>query len=261
MSKSSKARKLRSQGVKMVSGRGKAAVAALIATAVVRVYSAGIASWQIGLLEDAKRGVAPTSTLELSDTLFTVGVVVELALLVLTGVLFLRWLSLMVKVARDLQVSPPLTWTPSQAVWGFFIPFVNLMRPYQVLRDLHDALTPEGVPEPAPRPRLDGASGYRKIEMETPPPPAKLPHASIGAWWAFYVLGGLVERAATSMADGGVDALMSSRKAFVVSDGFEIVSSGLAVLVVLALSARLVERQRRLRHATDEELVSWGIDA
>jgi hypothetical protein len=63
------------------------------------------------------------------------------------------------------------------------------------------------------------------------------------------------------MADGGVDALMRSRKAFVVSDGFEIVSSGLAILVVLALSARLVERQRRLRHATDEELVSWGIDA
>lgn len=260
MSTSSKARRIRSQGVKAARSRGKAAVAALVVTAAVRAYSAGVAAWQIRLLDDVQRGVVQNATLELSDTLFTAGAVIQLVMLLITGILFLRWLAQMVNTARDLQVSPPLAWTASQAVWGFFIPFVNLARPYQVLRDLHDVLAPDGAPEPAPRPRLDGASGYRKIEMEKPPPPARLPHASIGAWWAFYVIGGLVERGAASMDEKGIAALVSSRTVSMISDAFDIVSAGLAIMVVVAISARLAERQRRLRHATDEELTSWGID-
>lgn len=259
MSISSKARKVRSRGVESVRQRGKAAVAALIATAVIRVFTAGVASWQIGLLGDLQRGAPPTSTLQLSDTLFLAGGVAELVLLLITGILFLRWLSQAVKVARDLQVSPPLAWTPSQAVWGFFIPFVNLVRPYQVLRDLHDRLDPEGVPEPAPRPRLDGAGGYRKVEVVRAPPPAKLPHASIGAWWALYIIGGLVQRGASTTANG-IAELTSSRTVSILADAIEIGSASLAILAILAISARMVERQRRLRHATDEELTDWGID-
>jgi hypothetical protein len=259
MSIASEARQERRQGVKIARRHGKAAVAALFVTAALRVYSAGVASWQIGLLDDLQRGVAETSTLQLSDTLFQAGGVAELVMLLVTGVLFLRWLAQAVKVARDLQVSPPLAWTPSQAVWGFFIPFVNMVRPYQVLRDLHDALDPAGVPEPAPRPRLDGAAGYRKVELEKAPPPAKLPHASIGAWWALYILGGIVGRSAASNGPGALE-VMSSRTMSIVSDAIEIGSASLAILVVLAISARLAERQRRLRYATDAELVSWGID-
>ena len=260
MSISSQARRTRNKGVKAARSRGKAAVVALIVTAVVRAYMASVAAWQVSLLGDVQRGVVQNGTLALSDTLFTAGAVMQLVMLLITGVLFLRWLAQMVNTARDLQVSPPLAWTASQAVWGFFIPFVNLARPYQVLRDLHDVLAPDGVPEPAPRPRLDGASGYRKIEMEVPPPPAKLPHASIGAWWAFYVIGGLVEWGASSMDEKGIAALVSSRTSSIISDAFDIVSAGLAIMVVVAISARLVERQRRLRHASDQELTSWGID-
>ena len=259
MSMVSEARRARSQGVKMARRRGKAAVAALIVTAVIRVYTAGVASWQIGLLDDLQRGVSQTSTLQLSDSLFRAGAIAEIGMLLLTGVLFLRWLAQAVKAARDLQVSPPLAWTPSQAVWGFFIPFVNMVRPYQVLRDLHDVLDSAGIPEPAPRPRLDGAAGYRTVELEKAPPPAKLPHASIGAWWALYILGGIVGRGASSNGPGALE-VMSSRTMSIVSDAIEIGSASLAILVVLAISARLAERQRRLRYATDAELVSWGID-
>ena len=262
MRTSKKARKRRSRGVQLALQRGKAVVAALIGTAVISAYSVGIGAWQVSLLHEIEGGAAPTSTLQLSDKLYNLGVFAQLALLLTAAVLFLRWLSQTVNVVRDLQVSPPLAWTASQAVWGFFIPFINLTRPYQVLRDLHDVLAPDGVPEPAPRPRLDGASGYRKIEMEKAPPPAKLPHASIGLWWAFYLLGGLVSRVAASSHEGrGALALISSRTASVASNVFEVVSAGLAILVVLAISARLAERQRRLRYASDEELVSWGIDA
>jgi hypothetical protein len=259
MSTLSEARRERSRGVKVARQRGKAAIAALIVTAAVHVYSIGVSAWQVNLLDGVQRGVAPRSSLELSDDLFRAAAVAELVLLLFTGVLFLRWLAQAVRAVRELQVSPPLVWTPSQAVWGFFIPFVNLARPYQVVRDLHDRLAPEGVPEPAPRRRLDGTSGYRKIEMEKAPPPAKLPHASIGAWWALYLVGGVVQRASVSTSTNALE-LMNSRMTCVVSDVIEIGSASLAILAILAISARMAERQRRLRHATDEELTSWGID-
>lgn len=244
----------------MARQRGKLAVAALIVTAGVRVISLGVTAWQVSLLDGVEGGVTTKASLELSDTLYTAAVLAELGMLLITGVLFLRWLAKMVGVVRDLQVSPHVPWTPSQAVWGFFIPFVNLARPYQVLRDLHDGLAPKGVPEPAPRPRLDGTSGYRKVEMVKVPAPARLPHASIGVWWALYLIGGAVQRGANSSASTSIEALMNGRRLSIVADVIEIGSAMLAVRMVQAITARLAERQRRLRHASDEELVRWGVD-
>lgn len=234
---------------------------ALIVTAALHVHSAGVAAWQISLLEDVELGRAPNlASLQLGDTLLQSGAVAEIVMRLITGVLFLRWLSQAVRVTRELQVSPHLSWTPSAAVWGFFIPFVNLVRPYQVLRDLHDRLDPRGVPEPAPRPRLDGVGGYRKVELEKAPPPAKLPHASIGAWWALYLIGGVVGSAVSSNPGTSIPMLMSVRETLIVSDAIDLGASILAVLVVLTITARVVERHRRLHHASDEELKDWGID-
>jgi Domain of unknown function (DUF4328) len=261
MSIASRARKGWSRGEKITRTRGKVAVAALIGTAICHVYSAGVASWQIGLLEDVQLGRVPDAgALQLSDTLFQAGAVAEIVMRLITGVLFLRWLSQAVRVTRDLQVSPHLSWTPSAAVWCFFLPVVNLVRPYRVLRDLHDRLDPEGVPEPAPRPRLDGTGGYRKVELEKAPPPAKLPHASIGAWWALYLVGGAMGSAVAGNSGTGVPALLSTRKTLIASDAIQLCSAMLAILVVLTISARVAERRRRLHHASDEELESWGID-
>lgn len=260
MSSSSKARKGWSRGTEITRRRGKAAAAALIVIAVLHVYSAGVASWQISLLEGVQLGRTSNAALQLSDTLLQRGAVAELVMQLITGVLFLRWLFEAVRVTREFQVSPHLSWTPSAAVWGFFLPFVNLVRPYQVLRDLHDRLDPAGVPEPAPRPRLDGAGGYRKIELEKAPPPAKLPHASIGAWWALYLIGGAVGGAVASNTGTTIPEFISSRETLIVADAIELGAAMLAVLVVLTISARVVERRRRLHHASDEELMDWGID-
>ena len=128
-------------------------------------------------------------------------------------------------------------------MWSFFIPIVSFYRPYQVLRDVHDQLEPDGVPEPAPRPRLDGSGGYRSVAMEKAPPPRTLPHAFIGAWWALFI----AERIVSSFG--------------LVSEVLAIGAALLAVLVVRSVEARLEERHRRLHHASDEELEAWGLAA
>jgi hypothetical protein len=164
----------------------------------------------------------------------------EVAILLFAAGAFLTWLSRAITLSAGLSVTS-IPWTASKAVWGFFIPIVNLYQPYQVLRDLHDQLAPDGVPEPAPRPRMDNPGGYRHVAMEKAPPPRTLPRASIGAWWWLFI----------------AERLLSG--VMFVGTACAIAAALLAILVVRAIEGRLEERYRRVRHASDEELEAWGI--
>jgi len=210
-------------------GRARWAVGALFATIGLRLC-------------ELLAGTFPALSHETRATVATLGQIVEVSLLLLTAVLFLTWLSRVVALTRSIS-TVPLSWTPSQAVWGFFIPLLSMYRPYQVVRDVHDRLDPDGVPEPAPRPRLDGSGGYRSVAMDQAPPPRTLPHASIGAWWGLF----LAERLLNQFG--------------VFSQVLAIGAGLLAVLVVRAVEGRLEERYRRVSHATDEELDEWGLQA
>jgi hypothetical protein len=173
---------------------------------------------------------------------------VDTLLLCVTVVLFLRWLAHAVKLASAMS-SAPLQWTGSGAVWSFFIPIISLWRPFYVLRDLRDHLAPNGVPEPAPRPRLDGSGGYRHVEMDSAPPPRALVNASIGAWWGFFISARVLGVGIVATNYGVVAELLS------------ITSAILGVLVVRSIDGRVTERFRRLHHASDDELAAWNIRA
>ena len=210
------------------SARARFAVYALGAAAALRVFDLG--AMQIA-----------------SPTLQAAVGFGELALLVLTPVAFLRWIAHAVSFASDM--SPlRLRWTASAAVWSFFMPIISLWRPYQVVRDLHDLLAPDGVPEPAPQPLLDGSGGYRDVVLKSAPPPRALPHVSIGAWWGAFVLTRLVGLDKDTVL-AGVGTLVT------------VASATLAIFVVRAIDGRIAERYRRLRHASDDELEAWHIRA
>lgn len=245
--------------VSVARGRAKPAVVALIAIAVMQGVAGITSFWQIELLGSLAGGQISMETLTLSDSVFQMVSFAQLGLLLVTGVLFLRWLAKTVTAARTMVGEPHLPWTASQAVWGFFIPFANLVRPYRVMRDLRDRLDPEGVPEPAPRPKLDGAAGYRRVEMKRAPPPAPLPHASIGAWWGLYLFGSVLDRAVAGTTGTSASALISNRRVIMLASAVEIGAAVLAVLMVRAIDGRLAERYRRVRHASKAELREWGL--
>ncbi len=207
------------------------AVAALLATACLRAAEGVL---RVVLPRDAQGTLLALALAPLAD----------LMLLAVTAVLFLTWLSRTLSLAAAWS-GTPIRWTRSKAVWSFFIPFVSLYQPYQVVRDLHDQLAPDGVPEPAPRPRMDGAGGYRSVAVEKAPPPRTLPHASIGAWWGLFV----AERMLSSFTGESVGVFPRA---------LAIAAALLAVLVVRALQGRLEERHRRVHHASDEELRGLG---
>ena len=95
-------------------------------------------------------------------------VTVSLGVKIVTVVLFLQWLHRLVTIARQLG-SPSLAFSPGAAVWSFFIPILNLFRPYQVLRDAQATLSPDTVPEPPLRPDTEGVVGYRQMAVGAGP--------------------------------------------------------------------------------------------
>jgi Domain of unknown function (DUF4328) len=241
----------------VTEGRARAAAAALLLIGGVKAFQIAVAAWQIELLADARAGSFARESLELSDQLSAAGAVAQLVLVGITALLFLSWLSRTVRAARAVSTTP-IRWSPSDAVWGFIIPFVSFVRPYQVIRDLHDQLDPGGVPEPAPRPRLDGSGGYRSVAVERAPPPRTLPHASIGAWWGLFIAAQLIGRT-SGYAESGAAELQTSLRVGIVAEVIAVGAALLAVSVVRAVQGRLAERFRRVTNASDEELEAWEI--
>jgi Domain of unknown function (DUF4328) len=245
--------------VRVADSRAKAAMVALALTAALRCVLIPIAMWQNGLLHAAESGnVPPRETLELSDTLVSSGALAQLALFIVTGVLFLRWLHRVVKVTRALG-GDTLRWTPRDAALSFIIPVVSFARPYQVMRDVHDHLAPDVVPEPPVLVQPGEMSGYRGVEVKAPPPPAKLPHAQLGAWWGFFWVGNIIANIASRQHGETLSDLVARNYLNSAADAVEVVSAVLAVFVVRGVTARLDERYRRTRHNPVEALTAAGI--
>lgn len=243
-----------------VQGRATAAMIALGLTAVSRIFSIPVQLWQSSLLRDAQYGSTPSQeSLQLSDTLMSTSALATLALLIVTGVLFLRWLHKSVALTRALG-GDTLRWTPREAVTGFIIPFINIARPYQIVRDLHDHLAPDVVPEPAAQAVADASTNYREVRLEAPPPPVKLPHAAIGAWWGFFWVGNVFANIAARTTGEDISTFIARNTLNTISDSFDIVSATLAVVMVRGVTARLAERYRRVRYNSPEALHAAGID-
>ncbi|WP_433932206.1 DUF4328 domain-containing protein [Sorangium cellulosum] len=237
--------------VRAARRRARAATVGLGAMAAVGAFTGLVGALHIALL---RRTEVPGWAWELANSLREAGGLSELVLGLLAGVLFLRWLVKAVTVADALELVRGFPWTPSEAVMAFLIPVVNLVQPYKVVRDLHDGLAPDGAPEPAPRPVLDGAAGYRRVEVVHAPPAGAVHHAAIGVWWALYVASRFLGWIASGMRDQTVAEFTQARAVFILSDAASIAAALLAMRVVRAIDSRVAERHRRLRHASDEEL-------
>jgi hypothetical protein len=212
--------------------RARVAMGALAATALLHVLLAGAATANSAGALEALSGA-------------------ELALLIVTAVVFLRWLARAVSTA-SMMSTIRLKWTSSAAVWSFFMPIVGLWRPYQVLRDLHDLLAPDALPEPAPKPVLDGTGGYRHVAMKSAPPRLPVPHTSIGLWWGLFCAARFLNYGDTRLGEAQLRVL---------GDVLSIASAMLGLFVVRAIDARVHERFRRVNHASDQELEAWHLRA
>lgn len=149
---------------------------------------------------------------------------------VATIVFFLLWLHRAYKNLRAFGVRTEQT--PGWAVGNWFIPILNLFRPYQNVKELWIKSDPD----------VDFAHGFAQ------PGPGARDTTIIGLWWAAWLIAGFVDRILFRLmmrADtpGEVSALTPLG---VASDLLTIISAVLAFLVVKTIDRMQEEKAARL---------------
>jgi len=145
----------------------------------------------------------------------------QLLAFIITGIVWLIWLH---RAYSNLGAmgTRKSRFTPGWAVGYWFIPFVNLVRPYQIVVDLWR--------------RSEGLNTSESVEH--------LPRPSvISWWWGVYLLSGVVGRLFASLAReaSSVNDFITSTDVGMFADGIAIVSAILAISVVRGID----ERQQR----------------
>lgn len=133
------------------------------------------------------------------------------------GIVFFAWLRRSVgnlETVRSKSSEVPFRLTPGWAVGWYFVPFANLVRPYQVMRELHDQSSPEGEGSPL-----------------------------VGWWWAFFLGSNIIGSGAANWLtrDPSIAELIRADLRSMVSDVLTIIAAVLAV----ALIERVVQGQER----------------
>lgn len=186
---------------------------------------------QLSIIRRAQQGRVLTfaEVDENQSMLVTIGTV-RLALVVLTGILFIWWFSRAYRNLASLGVYG-LRYARGWAIGAWFVPILNLFRPKQIADDIWRASNPELPPE---------AGALWQAGTVTP---------WVHAWWAAGLISGALNRFAISSLDGISDLDDAGRgaQALLVSDVVGAIFTLLAIVVVFRMSHRQTKRAQMLR--------------
>jgi hypothetical protein len=152
-------------------------------------------------------------------------------LTLVTAVIFLVWLhrsyaNLEALGARD------CTYSPGWAVGYFFIPILNLFRPYQVTQEIWKASDPR-------------CASARPLAWKSAPG-----SALVGLWWTFWILTNIAAQVSTRISlndKAGLPALRIATQASLVSAIAEVFAGALLIFVIWGITTRQEEKWRRMQ--------------
>jgi hypothetical protein len=211
----------------------------MVATLVLTVVAIISEMMEIGLLSRVATGGVPREEALANDLRQGLIALLRMPALVGTAIAFLIWFHRVHKNLAGLG-GRGLKYSPGWAVGGFFVPFLNLVRPLQVMREVWHGSDPSGATrDEAPEgPALRNALG-------TP--------ALIGWWWGLYlvssILGGISARMSFH-ADPTIAWLQAGDIALVASDLVDIPGA----LVAMRLVGRITGWQSQRRYVTGSDL-------
>ena len=195
---------------------------------VMEVVSLGSSVAQYALLGRIAQGeVLPPGATDANDVREGLIGFVEIGLFVVTAVVFLTWLY---RAHRNLAAlrSAPSRFSSGQAVWAWFIPFLNLVRPYQVVRELW-SLSAAG----------SGVGGKRMPEL-------------LGVWWTAWILCNVSGQVTFRWAlrAEGVESFQTLTLASMVDDTLTGAAAIFALLVVRGIARCQQDRFQRVLRGT-----------
>lgn len=215
--------------VSFVSGssRATAAVILLGITVGLDLVAVGSDLAEIGLLSRVEAGAVVTmAEAEANDDRQAAIGLLQTAVLIATAIAFLMWLY---RVRRNLTALgvKGLRFTPGWSVGWWFVPIMNVFRPFQIVNEAWQASDPGAAGDDWPSAR------YAPL---------------IGGWWVLFVISGFVGNFAARMFLRGDTAseLIAASWVYVGSEGLAIPAAILAILLVRGINRRQEEKHRHL---------------
>ena len=136
-----------------------------------------------------------------------------------TIIVFLVWMYRASNNLRPLGASF-LEFSPGWAVGWWFVPFANLVKPYQAIREIWCESNPE-VTDP----------------VLFSSPSLRVAPAFIGIWWGCWIVGNILTNISSRMASpGNLDWLMPTAIVSILAGIFTIIAAALAAKIVLGIS-------------------------
>ena len=216
-------------GPEFISGQtvAHAVAGCLLIYALISLAGAVVALSQIALEPNKPAVVArPTDILPAGEVLTLLIRVVLMAVALLSALFFLIWIY---RAHRNLKAlgATDLSYSPGWAVGGFFVPILNIVRPYQVISEIWKASAY----------RARRSRGASWIYESTP--------VFVTAWWGLWLFSGFLDFITATMIFGvgqGNEAPVIRYR--LLSYLANIACAALAVAVVLKINASQEEANR-----------------
>lgn len=217
-----------------VSGHSRAQWVIFLLMAAIMLALIAVTSTycQIALLSKLMAGETITQAEAVAnDTRQQIIGLLQVAIFLGTAIFFLMWIyrahrNLRALGARDLKYSP------GWAVGGFLVPFLNLVRPFQVVKEIWKGSEPETM-------AMRLGPSYQSTTRS----------AIVGWWWASVLLSAFVGNVAARMAFRAGETLsdlLSMSWVMLVSDVLDIPAGVLAILMVKKIDAMQEEKRKLL---------------
>ena len=155
-----------------------------------------------------------------------------------TAVMFLVWLHRAYSNLPSLGVPHP-DFSSGWVIVSWFVPILNLFRPYQIVKYIWNKSDPETV-------------GVGAIHYDTGG------NSTLKAWWGLWLVGSILSNQTYSNAENP-DGQMASILVGVFGSGLTIIAACLAIAVVRDINSRQEERRKRLMDASQQQF--WSADA
>lgn len=116
--------------------RAKIALLLIFILLILEVVLLVLWYFQYDLVQSAIKGEEISSeAAEVSDSIINIISILYTILFIVSAVTFLRWF---VRAYQNLELfAKELLYNQKQALWAWFIPIMNLFRPYEIMRELY----------------------------------------------------------------------------------------------------------------------------
>jgi Domain of unknown function (DUF4328) len=153
--------------------------------------------------------------------------IVQVLVYIATFVFFLVWLFRVYKNLTPLRAPNP-EYTPGWAVGWWFIPFANLVKPFQVVREAWLQSDPD----------FDSNLNFLSNSISAP--------VFFGFWWGFWLLSNIAGNIVSRIDPEGSGMGQSFAIGYIISSILTMIASVLAIMVVKSITERQEQRYQNL---------------